>query len=136
MADSLAEVVMNGGVVPSSRTELEKWVLSFRGVPVAATWTRAAMPPRCEERTSIFEKTEELLVSVLEPKELKSLRIATLNVLTLGPAEEREANGLRIPARQARLANTSQEAGIEIIGLQECRLPVQVVVRRFCHDHV
>ena len=52
-----------------------------------------------------------------------------MNVLTLGPAEEREANGLRIPARQARLASTFQEAGIEIIGLQECRLPAQVVVR-------
>ena len=44
---------------------------------------------------AFFEKTEELPVSVLEPKELKSLRIATLNVLTLCPAEEREANGLR-----------------------------------------
>ena len=88
-------------------------MLSFRGVPVAATLARAAMPPRCEEWTSFFEKTEELPVSVLEPKELKSLRIATLNVLTLGPAEEREANGLRIPGRQARLASTFQEAGIE-----------------------
>ena len=55
-------------------------------------------------------------MSVLEPKKLKSLRIATLNVLTLGLAEEREANGLRIPARQARLASTFQEAGIEVIG--------------------
>ena len=68
-------------------------------------------------------------MSVREPKELKSLRIATLNVLTLGPAEEREANGLRIPARQARLASTFQEAGIEIIGQQECRLLARVVVR-------
>ena len=94
---------------------------------VAAIWARAEMPSRCEEWTSIFETTEELPVSVSEPKELKSLRIATLNVLTLSPAEEREANGLRIPARQARLACTFQEAGIEIIGLQECRLPAQVV---------
>ena len=73
-------------------------------------------------------KTEELHVSVLEPKELKCLRIATLNVLTLGPAEEREANGLRIPARQARPASTFQEAGIDIIGLQKCDLPAHVVV--------
>ena len=42
-----------------------------------------------EEWTSIFEKTVELLVSFLEPKEMKSLRIATLNVLALDPAEER-----------------------------------------------
>ena len=75
------------------------------------------MPSRCEEWTSIFDKTEELWVSVLEPKELKSLRIATLNVLTLGPAEEKEANGLRIPARQARIASTFQEAGMEIINV-------------------
>ena len=92
MADSLAVAAMNGCVVPSSRTELEKWMLSFRGVLVAAIWTRAEMPSRCEEWTSIFEKTEELRVSVLEPKEMKSLRIATSNVLTLSPAEEREAN--------------------------------------------
>ena len=52
-----------------------------------------------------------------------------MNVLTLSPAEEREANGLGILARQARLACTFQEAGIEIIGLPECRLPAQVVVR-------
>ena len=57
------------------------------------------------------------------------MRIATLNVLTLSPAEEREANGLRIPARQARLASTFEEAGIEVIGLQERRLPSQLVVR-------
>ena len=54
MAESLAEAAMNGCVVPSSRTELEKWTLSFRGVRVAATWARAEMPPRCEEWTSIF----------------------------------------------------------------------------------
>ena len=99
----------------------------IRGVLEAAIWARAEMPSRREEWKSIFEKTEELQVSVCEPKELKSLRIATLNVLTLSPAEEREANGVRIPARQARLACTFQEAGIEIIGLQECRLPAQVV---------
>ena len=132
MADSVAEAAMNGCVAPSSRTELEKWMLSFRGVPVAATWARAAMPPRCEEWTSISEKTEELPVSVLEPKELKSLRIATLNVLTLGRAEEREANGLRIPARQARLASTLQEAGIEI--KLACRSVV--CLRRWCSGKV
>ena len=81
MADSPAEAAMNGCVV-------QKWMLSFRCVPVAATWARAA-PPRCQEWTSIFEKTEQLPVFVLEPKKTKSLRIATLNVLTLGPAEER-----------------------------------------------
>ena len=85
--------------------------------------------PGGSDLTSIFEKTEELPVSVLETNEMKSLRIATLNVLTLGPAEEREANVLRVPARQARLASTFEEAGVEIIGLQECRLPAQVVVR-------
>ena len=47
MADSLAEAAMNGCVVPSSRTELEKWMLNFRGVPVAAIWARAEMPSRC-----------------------------------------------------------------------------------------
>ena len=65
-----------------------------------------------------------------EPKEMGSSRIATLNVLTLSPTEEREANGPRIPARQARLASTFEEAGIEVIGLQECRLPAQLMVRK------
>ena len=37
MADYLAEAAMNGCVVPSSRTEQEKWMVSFWGVPVAAT---------------------------------------------------------------------------------------------------
>ena len=64
-----------------------------------------------------------------EPKEVGSLRIATSNVLALIPAEEREANCLRIPARQARPASTFEHVGIEIIGLQECRLPSQLVVR-------
>ena len=59
MADSLAEAAMNGCVVPSSRTESEKWMLSFRGVPVAATWARAAMPPRCENWTSIFLRKQK-----------------------------------------------------------------------------
>ena len=73
----------------------------------------------------------------VEPKEMESLRIATLNVLTLSPAEEREANGVRIPARQARLANTFEEAGLEVIGLQECRLPSHVVGQgRLHHGHV
>ena len=110
--------------VPSSRTELEKWMLGFRGVPVAAIWARAEMPPRCEEWTSIFEKTEELPVSVLEPKELKSLRIATLNVLTLGrkASETRE----HFPGSWHR-----------------CHWPAGVSSAcagggpgRFCHDHV
>ena len=56
MADSFAEAAMNGCVVPSSRTELEKWMLSFRGVPVAATWARAEMPPRREEWASVVRK--------------------------------------------------------------------------------
>ena len=43
-------------------------------------------------------------------------------------AQEREANDLRIPARHARFASTFEEAGIEVIGLQECRLPSQLVV--------
>ena len=130
MADSLAEAAMNGCVVPSSRTELEKWMLSFRGVPVAATLgTCCEMPPGVKSGRAFVRKQKNYLCLFVNQKKLKSLRIATLNVLTLGPAEEREANGLRIPARQSRLASTFQEAGIEIIGLQECRLHAR-------HDHV
>ena len=33
MADSLAEAAMNGCVVPSSRTELEKWIAGLPGCP-------------------------------------------------------------------------------------------------------
>ena len=94
-----------------------------------AARTCAAMPPRSEEWKNFFEEHEDSSLIHEEPKEMGSLRIATLNVLTLSPAEEREANGLRIPARQARLGSTFEEAGIEVSGLQECRLPSQLVVR-------
>ena len=128
MGDSLAEAAMNGFCVPGSRTELERWMTRFRGVSVGAARTCAAMPPRSEEWKNIFEEHKEPSLTNEEPKEMKSLRIATWTVLTLSPAEEREANGLRIPARQARLASTFEKAGIEVIGLQECRLPSQLVV--------
>ena len=128
MADSLAEATMNGFCVPDSRTELERWVMSFRGVPVGAAGTCAEMPPRSGPVENIFEKHEDSSLMDEEQKEMGSLRIATLNVLTISAAEEREANGLRIPTRQARLASTFEEAGIEVIGLQECRLPSQLVV--------
>ena len=68
MADSLAEAAMNGCVVPSSRTELEKWMLSFRGVPVAANWARADMPSRCEEWTSILRKPKNYRCLFLSQK--------------------------------------------------------------------
>ena len=55
MADSSAEAAMDGCGVPSSRMELETWMVSFREVPVGAVWTCAAMPPRCEEWKNIFE---------------------------------------------------------------------------------
>ena len=73
-------------------------------------------------------KTDGKLV-IEKPAEMKSLRIATLNVLTLSLAEARESNGLRIPVRQARHANTFEDAGSVVIGLQEYRLPSQLVVR-------
>ena len=101
----------------------------FLEVSVGAVRTCAAMPPRSEEWKNVFEEHKESSMTNEEPKEVGSLRIATLNVRMLGPAEEREANGLRIPAKQARLASTFEEAGIEVIGLQECRLPSQLVVR-------
>ena len=105
--------------------------MRFRGVLVGAAWTCAAMPPRCEEWKNIFEEHKDSPLVDEEPKEMRSLRIATLNVLTLSPAEEREANGLRIPARQARLASTFEEAGIEVIGLswprQKLRMGVMAV---------
>ena len=72
-------------------------------------------------------RTRKLVIEI--PEEIKSLRIATLNVLTHSLAEAREANVLRIPARQARHANTFEDAGIVVIGLQEFRLPSQLVVR-------
>ena len=93
MADSLGEAAMNGCSVPSS-----------------AGWACAVMPPRCEEWKNIFEELKDSPLVNEEPKEMGSLRIATLNVLTLSPAAEREANVLRIPARQARLASTFEDA--------------------------
>ena len=86
------------------------------------------MPPRCDEWKNIFEELKDARLVNEEQKEMGSLRIATLNVLTPSPAGEREANGLRIPARQARHASTIEEAGIEVSGLQACRLPSQLVV--------
>ena len=103
MAESFVEAAMSRCSVPGSRKELEKGMMSFR---------RAQLPGHVECR-------EPLLVKV-EPKEMNSLRIATLSVLTLSPAEERAANGMWIPARQVRLANTFEEAGVEVTGLQEC----------------
>ena len=97
MADSLAEAATNGCSVPSSRTELEGRMMRFRGVLVGAAWTCAAMRPRCEEWKNIFEEHKDSPLVDEEPKEMRSMRIATLNVLTLSPAEEREANCLRIP---------------------------------------
>ena len=129
MAGSLAEAAMTGCCVPSSRTELERWMMSFGVVPVGAVWTCAAMQPRCEGWKNIFEELKDSPWVNEEPKDVRALRIATLNVLTFTPAEEREANGLRIPARQARLASTFEDAGIEVIGLQECRTPAQLEVR-------
>ena len=55
----LAEAVMNGCSVPSARTELQRWVLSFRGVSVGAACTCAAVPPRCEERENIFKELKD-----------------------------------------------------------------------------
>ena len=137
MADYLAEAAKNGWVVPSSRTELEKWMLGFRGVPVAAIWARAEMPSRREEWTSIFVKTEESPMSVSEPKELKSLRIATLNVLTLSPAEEREANGLKesCKASETRVHFSGSWHGDH----WPTGVPSACAGHgpgRFCHDHV
>ena len=106
MADSLAEAAKIGCCVPSSRTELERWMIRFRGVPVGAACTCAAMPPRCEEWKNIFEEHKDSPLINEVPNVMGSLRIVTLNVLTLSRAEEREANGLRIPARQTRLAST------------------------------
>ena len=123
MADSLAEAAVNGCSVPSSRTGSGEMGASFRMFPVGKVWACAAIPPRCEEWKNIFEQLKDTPLVREEPKEMKSLRIATLNVLTLSPAEEREANGLRIPARPA------EDAVIDVIGLQECRLPSQLVVR-------
>ena len=105
-------------------------------VSVGAARTCAAMPPRSEEWKNIFEEHKDSPLINEEPKVMRSLRIATLNVLTLSPAEEREANGLRIPARQARLASTFEVAGIEAIGLHECQLAVAAGGQgRFCHAH-
>ena len=49
MADSLTEAAMNGCRAPSSRRELERWMMRFREIPVGAGWACAEMPPRCEE---------------------------------------------------------------------------------------
>ena len=94
----------------------------FSGVPVGAVCT-------CEKSKNTFEELKDSPLVNEEPKEVGALRIATLNVLTLNPAEESEVNGLRIPAREARLASTFEDAANEVIGLQECRLPAQLVVR-------
>ena len=120
--------------VPSFRTELESWAMSFRGVPVVAVWACPVMPPRCAEWNDLFEELKDPPLVNEMPKEMKSLKIDTLNVLTLSPAKEREANGLRIPARQARLAFTFEDAGMLVIGLQECRLPSQLVVTSETED--
>ena len=77
MADSLAEAAMNGCRVPDSRKELERWMLGFRRVPGAAAWACAALPPWCEEWTSIFEECKEPPLVNVEPKEMKSFRVAT-----------------------------------------------------------
>ena len=119
-----------GCSVPSSRTELERWMMSFRGGP---GWSSLRHVLRCHRgvksgKTSSRNSKTRLLVNE-EPKEVRALRIATLNVLTLSPAEESEVNGLRIPARQARLVCTFEDAANEVIGLQECRLPAHLVVR-------
>ena len=128
MADSLAEAAMNGFCVPGSRTELEVRMTRFRGVSVGAARTCAAVPPRSQEWKRQIRGTQ----GVVSDKRRAGdgiFEIATLNVLTLYPAEEREANCLRILARQARLASTFEEAGIEVIGLQECRLTSQLMFR-------
>ena len=108
---SLAESAMNGCCVPNSRRAFERWMMRFWEVSVGAARTCAAMPPWSEEW----------------PKVMRSLRIATLSVLTLSPAEDRAR--MVSGSRQARLVSTFEEAGIEVIGLQECRLPSQLVVR-------
>ena len=75
--------------------QLESLAMSFRGVPVVAVWACAGMPPMCAECKDSFEELKDPPWVNEKPKEMKFLRIATLNVLTLSPAQEREANCLR-----------------------------------------
>ena len=86
------------------------------GVSVGAARTCAVMPPRSEEWKNFFEENKDSPLINEEPKVMGPLTTALLNVLT------RDANGLRIPS-------TFEETGIDVIGLQECRLLSQLVVR-------
>ena len=54
-------------------------------------------------------------------------KFACFNALTLSPAEVATANkkggGLLVSARQARLAKSVEQQAVDVIGLQECKLP-------------
>ena len=76
-ADSIAEAAKNGCSVPNSRTELEGWVMSFRG----SRLVQLGHVLRCQRvksgKTSL-RNSKTRFWKKAEPKEMGSLRIATV----------------------------------------------------------